>query len=99
MARGAESKTSVTNKILEMFEGAFVYGKEIRIPMTENGERVEIKVALTCAKTNVGGDTEPSAFAEQPATAPKTIPVFTTLTAPTEEEKQNIQDLMNKLGI
>ena len=99
MARGSLSKEKVTNKILEMFEGAFVYGKEIRIPMTENGERVEIKVALTCAKTNVGGDAEPSAFAEQPATAPKTIPVFTTLTAPTEEEKQNIQDLMNKLGI
>lgn len=96
MAKGAESKTSVTNKILEMFEGAFVYGKEIRIPMTENGERVEIKVALTCAKVNVGGDAEPSAFAssEAPASAPKT-----TLTAPTEEEKQNIQDLMSKLGI
>lgn len=99
MARGAESKTSVTNKILEMFEGAFVYGKEIRIPMTENGERVEIKVALTCAKTNVGGDAEPSAFASSEAPATKTIPVFTTLTAPTEEEKQNIQDLMSKLGI
>ena len=99
MARGAESKTNVTNKILEMFEGAFVYGKEIRIPMTENGERVEIKVALTCAKTNVGGDAEPSAFASSEAPAPKTIPVFTTLTAPTEEEKQNIQDLMSKLGI
>lgn len=99
MARGAESKTSVTNKILEMFEGAFVYGKEIRIPMAENGERVEIKVALTCAKTNVGGDAEPSAFASSEAPATKTIPVFTTLTAPTDEEKQNIQDLMSKLGI
>ena len=100
MARGSLSKEKVTNKILEMFDGSFMYGtKEIRIPMTENGERVEIKVALTCAKTNVGGDTEPSAFASSEAPATKTIPVFTTLTAPTEEEKQNIQDLMSKLGI
>ena len=100
MAKGSLSKEKVTKKILEVFDGSFMYGtKEIRIPMTENGERVEIKVALTCAKTNVGGDAEPSAFASPEAPATKTIPVFTTLTAPTDEEKQNIQDLMNKLGI
>ena len=100
MAKGSLSKEKVMQKILEVFDGSFIYGnKEIRIPMTENGERVEIKVALTCAKTNVGGEAEPSAFVSSEAPVPKTIPVFTTLTAPTDEEKQNIQDLMSKLGI
>ena len=43
MARGAESKAKVTQTILETFEGSFEYGKELRIPIMENGERVEIK--------------------------------------------------------
>lgn len=55
MARGAESKSQIMNKILDTFDGAFLYndGKEIRIPLTENGEQVQIKVTLTCAKDNV----------------------------------------------
>ena len=48
-ARGAWSKEQVTNKILETFNGAFIYGKEIRIPVGD----VQIKVVLTCAKDNV----------------------------------------------
>ena len=93
MARGAESKELVTQKILEMFEGSFIYGKELRIPMTENGERVEIKVALTCAKTNVGGD-EGGECAECAIPAPSGETA-----APTAEEKANIEALMNRLGI
>ena len=58
MARGAESKELITQKILETFEGSFKYDKEIRIPMLENGEIVQVKVTLTAAKVNVesGGD-------------------------------------------
>ena len=52
-ARGAWSKEQVWNKILETFPGSFVNEKEIRIPMIENGDRIEIKVTLTAAKTNV----------------------------------------------
>ena len=55
-ARGAWSKEQVWNKILETFPGSFVNEKEIRIPMIENGDRIEIKVTLTAAKTNVGGN-------------------------------------------
>ena len=34
MARGADSKLEITRKILETFEGSFLFndGKEIRIP-------------------------------------------------------------------
>jgi hypothetical protein len=95
--RGAESKQIVINKILETFKDSFIYnnGKEIRVPMEENGERVEIKVALTCAKTNVGGDGasvesggQASAFTETPA-----------VTDLTTDEKENIQKIMDRLGI
>ena len=94
-ARGAEAKQIITDKILQTFEGSFIYGKEIRVPLQENGERVEIKVTLTCAKENVGGD---SAFAapqgETSQVAQASAPV-----APTEQEKANIADLMSRLGL
>lgn len=94
MARGSESKQKVVNKILETFEGSFLYGsKELRIPIMENGERVEIKVTLTCAKTNVGGDDGPVDSA--PAAASANV----TAGPPTEEEKQNIANLLDRLGI
>ena len=49
MARGAEEKIQIQNQILETFNGAFVYGKEIRVPVGD----VQIKIVLTCAKDNV----------------------------------------------
>ena len=61
MAKGQKSKEAVIEKILSSFEGAFLYNgnKEIRIPRTDDGELVQIKVSLTCAKENVepGDDT------------------------------------------
>ena len=95
-ARGTESKNIITQKILQTFEGAFIYGgKEIRIPLQENGERVEIKLTLTCAKENVGGN---SAFA---VTESQTSPAASasTIAAPTEQEKANIANLMERLGL
>lgn len=93
MARGSLSKEQVTQKILDIFDGAFIYGKELRIPMVEDSERVEIKVTLTCAKTNVGGD---GADVGESTTS---APVSVTLEPPSEVEKQNIVNLMSRLGI
>lgn len=94
--RGSESKKIVTEKILEIFEGSFLYNgnKELRIPMEEDGQRVEIKVALTCAKTNVGGDGVSEVSGVQSNDA-----VNATSAAPTDEEKKNISDLMERLGL
>ena len=94
MARGTQAKQFVTDKIMETFKNAFVYGKELRIPLEEDGQRVEIKVALTCAKTNVGGD---SASVESQAES--NVAVNVPAAVPSEEEKQNISDLMSRLGL
>ena len=92
MARGASSKEIITKKILEIFDGAFINDKEIRIPMEEGGETVQIKVALTCAKVNVEcGGASPVASSEPVVPAQK-VEV-------TEEEKQNVQKLMAGLGL
>ena len=93
MAKGAESKEKIIAKLLETFAGSFKYDKEIRIPMEEGGERVEIKVTLTCAKVNVGnaeGAVE-SSTNDTPAVAG--TPELT------EEEKTKVNDLITKLGL
>ena len=94
MAKGAESKQKLLEQIMRDYPEAFLYGgKELRVPFTEDGARVEIKVALTCAKTNVGGDDGGTDAATAiPASSGET-------SAPTAEEKQNIASLMERLGI
>ena len=51
--KGSVSKEIVMQKILETFEGSFQYEKEIRIPMEEDGNQIQLKCVLTCAKTNL----------------------------------------------
>lgn len=105
MARGAQSKEAIMTKILETFEGAFKYDKEIRIPMNEEGELVQIKVTLTCAKTNVesGDDTAlPGAKvsavnADNGGLAPATATSI--MNEPTPEEKANVESLLKSLGL
>ena len=94
MAKGAIAKQEVISKIKEIFPEAFEYGKELRIPLEEDGQRVEIKVALTCAKTNVGGD-----GASMESQVESNVAVNAPAAVPSEEEKQNIADLMNRLGL
>jgi hypothetical protein len=95
--RGAESKSAITQKILDTFDGAFLYDKEIRIPMNENGEIVQIKCVLTCAKVNVGTDnnaTNISTIENSSDTEVKTQTIELT-----EEEKNNVNTLIEKLGL
>lgn len=55
-AKGSIAKEEIGQKILNTFEGSFMCpdGKTIRIPTIENGETIEIKVALTAAKDILG---------------------------------------------
>ena len=109
MARGTESKSYITKKILETFEGSFLYndGKEIRIPLKEDGEIVQIKVTLTCAKTNVSiEDSTPAEFKTTPAANASNELNFEDTPAPspaeintTPEERANIARLVEKFNI
>ena len=94
MAKGASSKAKLIEKLKEIYPDAFEYGKEFRIPFEEDGQRVEIKVALTCAKSNVGGEGASEVSGVQSEEA-----VYVASAAPTEEEKANIAKLMDRLGL
>lgn len=100
-ARGSESKDIITKKILETFNGAFIYDKNIIIPMNESGENLQIKVALTCAKVNVeaGGDAAVPGFTVAESKLESAFPVTTESIQPTEEEKKNVANLLSMLGL
>lgn len=100
MAKGAIAKEEIAAKILELFPNAFKYDKEIRIPIEENGETIQIKVTLTYAKTNVesGADTAMPGDFPTPISAPVT-PTQEAPIAPTESEKESVAALLKRLGL
>lgn len=107
MAKGTIAKEAVVRKIAAAFGEDYIgeYDKKYYVWANENGERVQIAVSLTCPKTPIevatniaedGGDWD---FTDD---GPKTGAVAVTNAAPaeiTEQEKQNIADLMARLGL
>ena len=104
-ARGSIAKEEITNKILAQFPGSFKFDKEIRVPVMENGELVQIKITLTAAKVNVenGGDTAiPGADLIKGMTQAVEGQVANSNTMsiePTAEEKENVRILLSKLNL
>lgn len=105
--KGQESKKIITQQILETFEGAFISGKEIRIPFTENGEPVQIKVSLTAAKDlveNPNGNLSSPSFniskivaKDEDFSFEDSAPIHRK-TEPSQEEKETVRKLMEKLN-
>ena len=107
IAKGALAKQAVINKIAAAFGDDYIgeYDKKQYVWANENGERVQIAITLTCPKTpieiasnvnNAGGDWN---FTDD---IPKATPIAVSNAAPaeiTEAEKQNIADLMARLGL
>lgn len=91
-ARGTIAKNEITQKILSTFEGAFINDKEIRIPFVENGELLQLKCTLTCAKENIEVASSPAIEAAQAPQEAQPIEM-------TSDEKQRVSDLLKKLGL
>lgn len=99
-AKGSIAKSDIFKKILDTFDGSFMNGeKELRIPWIENGEKLEIKVALTAAKDILGGgDTKPQVNPTHAEPVNTSIQTSTqTVSAPSEpseEEKERVAKLV-----
>lgn len=98
--KGTILKKEITDKILEVFPGSFLYndGKEIRIPGMEEGQLIQVKVALTCAKTNVEQNGENALPGEVMSTSTVDSTPQTTVEI-SQEEKDNVKKLMASLGL
>lgn len=101
MARGAQAKAELTEKILEMFQGSFLDNKTIRVPWTENGEHLELKITLTCAKDVIGGAGGGSAAVL--TSTPKEASAFDNpepvKVKITESEAENVAKLLSALNL
>lgn len=98
MAKGQISKQDATQKILELFPGSFIYEKEIRIPYVEEGENIQIKCTLTCAKVNVGENDE-AAIPGETIMESTSTQVEPSISAPTQEEKDTVKNLLESFGL
>ena len=100
MAKGTESKKIIFNKLQELFPNSFFEEEDkiLRIPLDENGSRVEIKVTLTAAKVNLGDNIVNSAFDNNP-TLQNNSTINSTVLEPTQEEKENVAKLIASLGL
>jgi len=91
MAAGAVAKSNITEILLKTFPGAFISGKELRIPVSEDGQERQIKVALTCAKDNVPHDGDISFTAGAGGA--------TEYKEPTDEEREKVVQLLVEMGL
>lgn len=102
MARGALAKEQIFKKLLDVFDDSFMYngGKELRIPWDEEGNLVQIKVTLTCAKdiVSAAGEVEHAAVAKEEGPI-NSFPAPHKPVEPSEEEKKNVEDLLAALGL
>ena len=110
-AKGSQLKIEVGNQIIELFgENAFWNGegKEIRINGTENGETLQVKIALTVAKTPVepgAADAIPGAKPASTAVPKGDAPAFPEpksqgeMVELTDKEKDAVASLMAELGL
>lgn len=101
MARGQISKTKATEAILKAFPGSFTYDKEIRIPFIEDGETIQLKCVLTCAKVNVeqNGDVAIPGEVSADINFEDGKPIEQKIIEPTQEEKENVRKLMETFGL
>lgn len=100
MAKGAVAKQIVFDGIRKVFPDSFFWngGKELRINVNEEGTPVQIKVTLTAAKEAVSPEGEVAAAASKNDTAAP-AESLSTLSEPSEEEKANVEALLNSLGL
>ncbi len=93
MAKGSLSKTLIGTAILQVFPGSFIDSdqKTIRIPTSVEGEPLEIKITMTCAKDIVGCGQASSEMVIKQA-APQN-------TEMTDDEIKEVRDLVTRLGL
>lgn len=102
MARGAEAKKVVIEKIQQAFGSDFIgeYDKKIYVWSNENGERLQIAIALTCPKNPVGTTSLDNKL-DFTDTKSNTVVAPTVSEPPevTQEEQDRIAALMEQFGL
>lgn len=103
MAKGTIAKQEVIKKIQSAFGTDFLgeFDKKIYVQAQENGEMVQIAMALTCPKTPVAVSNAPIIKGDRMDFSDEStiIPVNSSNTEISEEERQTIADMMARFGL
>lgn len=98
-AKGTIAKEKVIQKIEQAFGSDYIgiYDKKIYLWSEENGEKIQIALTLTCPKnlieTNSFNEKESTSELNFEDTISQKLPIIN------EEERENINRLMQKLGL
>ena len=103
MAKGANAKNAVINKIAMAFGTDYIgeIDKKVYVWADDGGEKVQIAIALTCPKNPVetgGVSAAPASgwdFSDKAVTASTSV----SKAEITPEEQARIADMMNRLGL
>ena len=103
MARGAQAKSKVEQIISSAFKDNFlgIYDKKLYVQAEENGEMVQIAISLTCPKTLVTVSNKPLNFNDKLnfEDGETIIPHSQKPTEISDEERQTVKELMERLGL
>ena len=102
MAKGNDAKALVIKKLAEAFGEDFIgeYDKKYYVWSKESGEKIQVAISLTCPKVPVGNVNINAAAGKIDFEAGPTIaPTSFTPAEITDEEKQNLADMMARLGL
>ena len=102
MAKGAEAKEYVARKLKEAFGEDYVgeVDKKYYVWSRENGQRMQIAIAMTCPKVPIGEvpaessdfDWEGSSVSSEPVTKHNPVEID-------DDERARVAELMKKLGL
>ena len=103
MARGAQAKNKVEQIISSAFKDNFlgIYDKKLYVQAEENGEMVQIAISLTCPKTPVVVSDKPLMFDDKLdfEAGATVIPHSQAQSEISDEERQTVKELMERLGL
>ena len=107
MARGANAKIEVQQKLVSAFGNNFIgeYDKKYYVWANDGGEMVQIAISLTCPKNPIQVDTTVNTdagdwdFSDNPKVNTVVAVANAGPAEITEDEKANLTNLMAKLGL
>lgn len=99
MARGANAKAAVENKIAAAFGEDYIgmYDKKLYVWADDGGERVQIAISMTCPKTFIGEAGDSNAMDFESMATPGQVSSFKPAEI-TTTEVDNVNKLLAELG-
>lgn len=101
MAKGSVAKELVAKKIQEAFGPAWIgeYDKKYYVWSEENGEKMQIAIAMTCPKVPVGTINQSPVMDFENPTEMKAAPTVFEPAEFTDQERKTVEELMKELGL